>query len=455
MEDILNVLLIDDDPTQLALLDSICGSQEYPKVSCKPAQTGEEGLAALAGTQVDLVLTDFRLPDMNGLEVLKRVKEINPEVRVVVMTAFESARDAVEILKAGADDYLIKPTRETDIAHLLVRVHESLTLHREEGAIREEIEQAFDTSAVVFRSREIMRVLQIAARCAASETTVLITGESGTGKELIARMIHRTGRRADKPFITVNISALPESLVESELFGHRKGSFTGASEDRMGRFEEVNRGTIFIDEIGDISPALQVKLLRIVQFGEVERIGENAPRKLDVRIIAATNRDLDGMVKGNLFRADLYYRLNVIPIHVPPLRERRADIPALVDSFIARFKEKHGKTTAGISREAMDALMRYGFPGNVRELENLVERAVVLSRSEALLRRDFPELEAQPEKRAEGGFEERVRGFEAGLIEQALGEAEGNQSKAAQGLGITERHLRSRMEKLHLQNKWK
>jgi DNA-binding NtrC family response regulator len=401
------------------------------------------------------VLTDFRLPDMNGLEVLKRVKEINPEVRVVVMTAFESARDAVEILKAGADDYLIKPTRETDIAHLLVRVHESLTLHREEGAIREEIEQAFDTSAVVFRSREIMRVLQIAARCAASETTVLITGESGTGKELIARMIHRTGRRADKPFITVNISALPESLVESELFGHRKGSFTGASEDRMGRFEEANRGTIFIDEIGDISPALQVKLLRIVQFGEVERIGENAPRKLDVRIIAATNRDLDGMVKGNLFRADLYYRLNVIPIHVPPLRERRADIPALVDSFIARFKEKHGKTTAGISREAMDALMRYGFPGNVRELENLVERAVVLSRSEALLRRDFPELEAQPEKRAEGGFEERVRGFEAGLIEQALGEAEGNQSKAAQGLGITERHLRSRMEKLHLQNKWK
>jgi DNA-binding NtrC family response regulator len=466
MEDILNVLLIDDDPTQLALLDAICGSQEYPKVSCRPAQKGEEGLAALAGSQVDLVLTDYRLPDMNGLEVLKRVKEINPEVRVVVMTAFESARDAVEILKAGADDYLIKPTREADIAHLLMRVHESLTLHREEGAIREEIEQAFDTSEVVFRSREIMRVLQTAARCAASETTVLITGESGTGKELVARMIHRTGRRADKPFITVNISALPESLVESELFGHRKGSFTGASEDRMGRFEEANRGTIFIDEIGDISPALQVKLLRIIQFGEVERIGENTPRKLDVRIIAATNRDLDGMVKGNLFRADLYYRLNVIPIHVPPLRERRADIPALVDSFIARFNEKHGKAIAGISREAMDALSRYGFPGNVRELENLVERAVVLSRSGTLLRRDFPELEAQvkgggepsatgSEKGSEGGFEERVRGFEAGLIEQALEKAEGNQSKAAQRLGITERHLRSRMEKLGLQNKWK
>ncbi len=400
--DVLNVLIIDDDPTQVALLEAICGSQDYPAVSCRSAASGREGLSLLAGSQVDLVLTDYRLPDMNGLDVLGQVKAVNPLVSVVIMTAFENAREAVAILKAGADDYLIKPTTAADISHLLVRAHETLTLHREEGAIREEIERSFGTSEVVFKSREIMAVLQTAARSAASDTTVLITGESGTGKELIARMIHRTGRRADRPFVTVNISALSESLVESELFGHRKGSYTGATEDRVGRFEEANGGTIFIDEIGDITPSLQVKLLRTIQFGEVQRIGENAQRRLDVRIIAATNRDLEAMVRERAFRADLYYRLKVIPIRVPALRQRREDIPVLVDSFIARFNTKHGTSIAGISREAMDALMRHDFPGNVRELENLVERAVVLARGETLLRRDFPDVggpgpEAAPE----------------------------------------------------------
>jgi transcriptional regulator with GAF, ATPase, and Fis domain len=291
---------------------------------------------------------------------------------------------------------------------------------------------------------------------------VLISGESGTGKELIARMVHRTSKRSDTPFVTVNISALPESLVESELFGHRRGSFTGASEDRTGRFEEANRGTIFIDEVGEITPALQVKLLRIIQFGEVERIGENAPRKLDVRIVAATHRDLADMVEHRLFRADLYYRLNVIPIHVPPLRERREDIPALVDAFIARFNARHGREIEGISREALDLLVRQAFPGNVRELENLIERAVVLSRSQTLLQRDFPDIamaagaDAGTAEIPEGGaFDERLRRFAAGLISAALRRAEGNQSKAARALGISERHLRSRMEKLGLQNQWK
>ncbi len=464
MADILNVLLIDDDTTQIALLEAICESLEYPTVSCRAAASGRDGLGILRDSQVDLVLTDFRLPDMNGLDVLRQVKQINPLVRVVVMTAFENAREAVDILKAGADDYLIKPTRERDIAHLLVRAHETLTFHREEGALREEIERSFDTSGVVFRSRAILGVLQTAARCAASDTTVLITGESGTGKELIARMIHRTGSRSDRPFVTVNISALPESLVESELFGHRKGSFTGAAADRVGRFEEADKGTVFIDEIGEMTPAVQVKLLRTIQFGEVERIGENAARQLDVRIIAATNRDLGALVKERLFRADLYYRLNVIPIHLPALRERREDIPPLVDSFIARFNAKHGKKLRGISREAMDALMRHDFPGNVRELENLVERAVVLARGETLLSRDLPALtgtegaateEAPEEAGPEGGLVSKLRAFESGLIEEALQAARGNQSRAAESLGISERHLRSRMEKLGVQNKWR
>ena len=407
-------------------------------------------------------MTDYRLPDMNGLDVLREVKGINPLVRVVIMTAFENAREAVEILKAGADDYLIKPTGQAEISHLLVRAHETLTLHREERAIREEIEQSFGSTEVVFKSRAIMSVLQTAARSAGSDTTVLITGESGTGKELIARMIHRTGRRSDRPFVTVNISALSESLVESELFGHRKGSFTGATEDRVGRFEEADKGTIFIDEVGDITPALQVKLLRTIQFGEVQRIGENAQRKLDVRIIAATNRNLDAMVKERAFRADLYYRLNVIPIHVPALRQRREDIPVLVDSFIARFNTKHGTSIDGISREAMDALMRYDFPGNVRELENLVERAVVLARGQTLLRRDFPEMVAEGEAgpgsagaQTAGGLEEKVSVFETGVIEEALEKTRGNQSKAAEILGISERHMRSRMEKLGIRNRWK
>ncbi len=463
MADALNVLLIDDDPTQIALLEAICSSQEYPAVSCLSAPTGREGVALLSSHQVDLVLTDYRLPDMNGLDVLREVKAVNPLVRVVIMTAFENAREAVEILKAGADDYLIKPTGRPEISHLLVRLHETLTLHREEGEIRGEIEKSFGTTDVVFKSRAIMTVLQTAARSAGSDTTVLITGESGTGKELIARMIHRTGKRSDRPFVTVNISALSESLVESELFGHRKGSFTGATEDRVGRFEEADRGTIFIDEVGDVSPALQVKLLRTIQFGEVQRIGENTQRRLDVRIIAATNRDLESMVRERTFRADLYYRLNVIPIRVPPLRQRREDIPVLVDSFISRFNAKHGTSIEGISREAMDALMRHDFPGNVRELENLVERAVVLARGRTLLRRDFPDigqargLGAGPGATGTSaeGLEARVRAFETGLVAEALAQARGNQSRAAEALGMTERHLRSRMEKLGIQNTWK
>jgi DNA-binding NtrC family response regulator len=462
MPDALNVLLIDDDRTQLELLGVICRSLDYPSVSFATAETGRAGLARLGEAQVDLVLTDHHLPDMNGLEVLREVKRLAPQVSVVVMTAFENARDAVEILKAGADDYLIKPTREPEIRHLFVRIHESLTLHREESVIRREIDESFDTGEIVYRSRQMMEVLQTAARSAASDTTVLITGDSGTGKELIARMIHRTSARRDRPFVTVNISALPESLVESELFGHRKGSFTGASEDRRGRFEEAHTGTIFIDEVGEITPALQVKLLRIIQFGEVERIGENTPRKLDVRIIAATNRDLEDMVKQRQFRADLFYRLNVIPIHVPPLRERKADIAALVDAFIARYNARHGRAIAGISREGMDLLMRHAFPGNVRELENLVERAVVLSRSEVLLQRDFPGVEGAvapvtgEAAFSDGvGFEASVRKYERERIEEALRQSEGNQSKAARSLGLTERHLRSYIERLNIENKWK
>ncbi len=297
-------------------------------------------------------------------------------------------------------------------------------------------------------------VLSVASRAAASSATVLLSGESGTGKELVARFIHDRSGRAG-PFIPVNISALPETLAESELFGHRKGSFTGADSDRIGRFEEAAGGTLFLDEIGDISAPLQVKLLRALQFGVIERVGENVARRLNVRILAATNRDLPSLIKDGKFRRDLFYRLNVIEIRIPPLRERKGDIALLVDEFIRRYSARDGKVIAGISREAFDSLMKRSFPGNVKELENIIERAVVLTRSEYIRVSDLPAEtdEAEhtcrcPRPGADGGYETTMRNFERELLEIALEDAGGNKSAAARELGITERHLRSRLEHL-------
>jgi len=461
-QNVLRVLVIDDDAVQRELLRVLCGKVDYPVVEAAFAETGREGLERLGDASIDLVLTDFRLPDIDGLEVLRQVKSRNPAIRVVVMTAFENALEAVELMKEGADDYLVKPTREPDLSHLFLRTHETLTLSREENLIRAEIAETFGAAPLHLIGKGMARVLQTAARCTGSDATVVISGESGTGKELIARLIHATSLRKDGPFVAVNMAALPQSLVESELFGHRKGSYTGATEDRIGRVEEARWGTIFIDEVGEIEATRQVKLLRVVQFGEIQRIGENATRKLDVRIIAATNRNLEDLVKRNVFRADLFYRLNVIPIHIPPLRERKADIPELVGHFIGRNSAKLGKEIRGISREAMDMLMRHAFPGNVRELENLIERAVVLSRTDTLRLADFSDLDAASgaapacdPATLEGNFEEKMRGFEIQLLEHALEEADGNQSRASRLLGISERHLRSRMEKLGIENKWK
>ncbi len=456
----MTVLAIDDDPTQIERLRLFCEKSQYPVIEYLEADSVATSMRLIRSRVVDLVLTDLRLPDGSGLDVLAKTKALNPIIPVVVMTAYSDAREAVEILKGGADDYLVKPTNLADIERLLLRIHEKNMLIHEAFLPPEEGAAASPQAVgIIYRGNAMARVMSTAARCADSDATVLITGESGTGKELIARFIHDRGHRRDKPFVAVNISALSESLAESELFGHRKGAYTGATTDRVGRFEEAEGGTLFIDEIGDISPTLQVKLLRALQFGVIERVGENTQRALNVRIVAATNRKLPALVAEGKFRKDLYYRINVIDIVIPPLRSRKEDIGLLIDHFIAFYNQRNSRKVKGLTREAMDKLMKHSFPGNVRELENIIERAVVLCQGELILERDLPLLDTGIAESGEDSsflvnYEERMTNFEIQLLDEALKAANGNKSAAARSLGITERHLRSRLERLGGQDRF-
>lgn len=451
MKGMMTILAIDDDPIQLERLSIIFKHIEYPTIEYLSAETKQEGLQIAYDHVVDLVFTDLRLPDGNGIEVLNTIKQMNPMIPVVVMTAFSDAKEAVDILKQGADDYLVKPTNPDDIEKMVLRIYEKGVLIREAFLPpAESKESSPEVAGIIYRGKKMAQVMQTAARCAESDATVLVYGESGTGKELVARFIHERSFRRNKPFIVVNISALAESLAESELFGHKKGAFTGANAERFGRFEMANGGTLFIDEIGEIPMAIQVKLLRAIQFGTIERLGENMPRQLDVRIIAATNQDLTKLVKQGHFRKDLYYRINVITLELPPLRQRKEDIPALVNHFISIFNQRNHRNVQGFSREAMNRLMRHDFPGNVRELENIVERAVVLCRGDIILERDLPPLNDNPlwdDNKKD--YEEQMANFERKLLEEALAESNGNKSAAARALGISERHLRSRLERLY------
>ncbi len=449
-------MAIDDDPAQLERLRLILQDLSYPQVEYLSAEDMPQGMLAVRNRVVDLVLTDLRLPTGSGIEVLAAVKALNPMIPVVVMTAFSDAREAVSILKQGADDYLVKPTLPKDIEKLVLRIYEkSVLIHEAFLPPSEGPDSCPEVAGIIYRGTSMAQVMQTAARSAASDATVVVSGESGTGKELVARFIHDRSPRRDGPFVAVNISALPESLAESELFGHRKGAFTGADSDRLGRFELADEGTLFIDEIGDVPLILQVKLLRALQFGTIERLGENTQRKLNVRIIAATNRSLSDLMAEGRFRKDLYYRINVINLELPPLRSRKEDIPFLIDHFIEVFNRRNGRSVKGLSREAMNRLMKHTFPGNVRELENMIERAVVLCRGDLILERDLPPLgESEDggdrEESAACSYEAAMGDFERRLLERALSEASGNKSAAARALGITERHLRSRLERVYV-----
>ena len=449
-----SILIIDDEQAQR---ESIAGFLAKKGYRTATAANGRDGVNYVRGHHVDLVLTDFRMPDITGEDVLREVHAINPSIPVIVITAYGSIESAVDLMKLGAYDYVQKPVDLDELLLGIERARERVLLVSENRILREQLAERYSFSSIISQSAEMEEVLNTAGRVASSMASVLVRGESGTGKELIARAIHQASERKDKAFVVVNCAAVPESLFESELFGHEKGAFTGADRQRIGKFEQADGGTLFIDEVGDIPLPIQVKLLRALQFGQIERVGGSETLELDVRIVAATNRDLELMMEDGSFREDLYYRLNVVTITIPPLRTRRLDIRPLVQEFIRKYAEINGKHIEGISAEAMDLLMRYSFPGNVRELENIVQRAVVLTREETITTRDLPPgLGEEQRVHAHAGASDlfelgdlnsKTEQLEKILIDRALEETAGNQVRAADLLRISERTLRYKLSK--------
>jgi two-component system, NtrC family, response regulator len=392
------VIVIDDEVNAAAALETLLREDGY-EVSC--ANDARDGLALLEKTDADVVLTDLRMPGIDGLELLQRIKEIRPEVMVLLMTAYGTVKTAVRAMKLGAEDYLGKPIDVEELEVVLERVIEKKRLLEETQVLRERVAKKYRFDNLVGESPEILAAVKAVQQVASSNASVLLLGESGTGKELFAQAIHQNSPRRNKPFIKVACAALPETLLESELFGHEKGSFTGALYTRAGRFEAADGGTLFLDEIGDISPTVQVKLLRFLEQREFERVGGNRTFRVDVRIVVATHRDLYKRVQEGTFREDLYYRLNVVEIHVPALRERSGDLPLLAHHFLQKFAAGNAKEVRDYDDEVLTMLLRHPWPGNVRELENAMERAVVMSEEPVLRAAHFPTLR-RAAVRAEG-----------------------------------------------------
>ncbi|MFC1601483.1 sigma-54-dependent transcriptional regulator [Candidatus Sumerlaeota bacterium] len=412
------------------------------------------------GPPADIVLCDLKMPQMGGLEVLERIKALVPTTEFIMMTAFASVETAVEAMKQGAFDYLIKPFATDELKILIRRIIETRDLRAENVRLRELVEQPFELQDVVAASGAMREVLERARKVARSDATVLLRGESGVGKDVTAKAIVLNSARRDATFLKINCGALPESLLESELFGHVRGAFTGAAEDRAGLFETCDAGTLLLDEIGEVSAALQVKLLRVLQEGEFQRVGESRPRQVDVRVIAATNRDLEQMLSEGTFRQDLYYRLNVVPLLIPPLRERPEDIPALIDHFLRKQAKRAARQVKSLTPEAYDSLLAYSWPGNIRELENAIEHALVMSEGEQLGLDDLPISlrSTRPAGQAGDGSPASwgnltLEQLEQGAIEQALGRANHNYTRAARLLGITRRTLGYRMKRLGIPGK--
>jgi len=450
----INLLIVEDEKSQRELLEGFLLRQGFSVFS---VDGGGKALAEVRRVNFDLVLLDYKMPGMDGLQTLREMKKISPELAVVMMTAYGTIETAVQAMKEGAADYLTKPIDLDELLLLIEKVLEKILLQRENSELKEKLRERYRFDQIVYGSGTMEEVMNLTGRVAKSETTVLIRGESGTGKELIANAIHYGSSRADRPFIKVNCTALPENLLESELFGHERGAFTGAIQRRIGRFEQAHTGSIFLDEIGDLSSSLQMKLLRFLQEKEFERVGSNQTIKADVRVMAATSRDLEEGIRRGTFREDLYYRLNVIAIFIPPLRERKGDIPPLVDHFLQKYSEKNRRAIPKISKEARDLLLHYAYPGNVRELENVIERSLVISRADIITTRDLPfqvregvqEAKIGPESK-EVSLNARLSGMERDLIVKALDEYGGVQTKAARSLGISERVLRYKMKKYRL-----
>lgn len=448
-----SILVVDDDKGHLAMLGTVLKDWGH---EVRAVEDGEAAVAAIQERPYDVTLMDVRMAGMDGIQALKRIKEYNPAAPVLIMTAYSSVETAVEALKAGAYDYLIKPLDLDVLRHTLERGLDHSRLRAENRQLREQLSR-LGSVEIIGTSPRMRELLEMAATVAPTEATVLITGESGTGKELIARAIHAGSGRSGGPLVIVNCAALSENLLESELFGHEKGAFTGADRRREGRFMQAHKGTIFLDEIGEISQSVQVKLLRAIQQREVQRVGGDKPLTVDVRILAATNRDLKAEVEAGQFREDLYYRLNVVTLVAPALRERSEDIPLLAQHFLVLFAERNGKRLTGFTPRAMDALIKAPWRGNVRELENAVERAVILTPGEYVTERELP-----PGLLAEACIEEDCPTETADLAGQPLEEVErravlatleqtrGNKSEAARILGITRATLHKKLKQYGL-----
>jgi len=452
------ILVADDDASIRSLLKQLLSDEGYSVVE---ATTGTEVVEKVKDTNPDLVIMDVRMPELDGIEALSKLKVSSPKTSVLIMTAFGSSNNAIRAMELGAFDYITKPFELDKISHTVKRVIEYRDLTSEVQVLRDEISSLVQTERIVGNSPAMQEVYKTVGKVAKADATVLITGESGTGKELVAEALHYNSNRRSGPIVKVSCAALPETLLEAELFGHEKGSFTGAMTQRRGRFEMADKGTIFLDEIGEMSLPMQTKLLRVLQERKIERVGSSLPIKVDIRIICATNKDLQRQVEQQKFRDDLFYRLNVINIHMPPLRDRKEDIPALVEHFLAKHRYSATAQPAAISEEALKRLMEYDWPGNVRELENVVERAVVLSRGQIITSRELPFGDHEGDGHEEEGgdevsveksfFKKSVAQFEKDLIMKALRDANGNRSKAAEMLGIYRRLLYAKIKEYGLE----
>jgi DNA-binding NtrC family response regulator len=443
------ILIVEDEAKMRRLLELNLGEDGF---DTRSAADAEAGLEMLQRDPADLVITDLKLPGMGGLEFLHAVKRMNAALPVIVMTAFGTVETAVEAMKAGASDYVLKPF---SLAEMRMVVHKELDVRRlreENRSLREELGKRYEYPNIVARSPKMQEVLATVERVAATNSTVLVGGESGVGKDLIAHLIHQRSRRASGPFIKINSTAIPENLLESELFGYEKGAFTGATTSKPGKFELADKGTLFLDEIGDVPPGTQVKLLRVLQERSFERLGGTRTLKVDVRLIAATNRDLRAALEEGTFREDLYYRLNVVPIDIPPLRDHKEDIPDLVNLFIERFARAAGKSIGGISPDALAALTAFHWPGNVRELENIIERGVALSNGGVLqvsdIHLDASRTKAPGDSHALLPEGMTLEQWEDEMIREALRRANGNKSQAARLLGLSRNALRYRLSKI-------
>ena len=447
------ILIVDDEVDALDLMEELFEKNDYETYT---ARNGVEALNNIRECEPDIMISDIFMPEMDGMTLLEMVRKKYQDVSIIMITAHGTIETAVEAMKKGAKDYILKPLRLDEIVAKVETISQLKSLIKENQYLREKLAKKYNFENIIGKNKRMLELFDLVKDIAKSNATVLIRGDSGTGKELIANAIHFNSERVKKPFVKVNCAVLAENLLESELFGHVKGAFTGAIKDKIGRFELAHDGTIFLDEIGDISPNMQLKLLRVLQEGEFEKVGGTETKKVDVRIIAATNRNLEEAMKKGFFRQDLYYRLNVIPIDVPPLKERKDDIPLLVSHFLEKFNKDFNKKIEAIDDEVMGFLKSYDWPGNIRELQNLMERAIVLNKTNSLTVKDFPNFLTDSESREEEVIDlnhsltDLVDSFEKKIIVKALRENNFNKLRTAEKLGIHRSTFMSKLKKYEI-----